>query len=89
MRDPAGQGTRCHHCGTLVIERDWYQLGAWRLTGDGRCANCDTPLAGVFDGPPGNLGTQAAAGTDHKSVTSTGRNAPDVRPDNCRLFSFE
>ena len=56
VHDPAGQSTRCHHCGTLVIERDWYRLGGWRLTGDGRCANCDTPLAGVFDGPPGTWG---------------------------------
>jgi len=56
VHDPAGQSTRCHYCGTRVIERDWYQLGAWRLTDDGRCANCDTPLPGVFDGPPGTWG---------------------------------
>jgi len=56
VHDSAGQSTRCHHCGTVVIERDWYQLGAWRLTGDGWCANCRTPLAGVFDGPPGTWG---------------------------------
>ena len=56
VHDPAGQSTRCHHCGTLVIERDWYRLGAWRLTGDGRCATCDTLLPGVFDGPPGTWG---------------------------------
>ena len=78
VHDPAGQSTFCHHCGALLIERDWYRLGTWRLTGDGRCANCDTPLPGVFDGA-GNLGTQAAAGTDRKSVTATtGRNASDV-----------
>jgi pyruvate formate lyase activating enzyme len=56
VHDPAGQSTRCHQCGTLVIERDWYRLGAWRLTGDGRCVNCATPLPGVFDGPPGTWG---------------------------------
>jgi pyruvate formate lyase activating enzyme len=56
VHDPTGQSTRCHECGTLVIERDWYRLGAWRLTGDGRCVNCDTPLPGVFDGPPGTGG---------------------------------
>ncbi len=56
VHDPAGQSTRCHHCGALLIERDWYRLGAWRLTGDGRCAACDTPLPGVFDGPPGTWG---------------------------------
>jgi pyruvate formate lyase activating enzyme len=56
VHDPAGQSTRCHQCGALVIERDWYRLGAWRLAGDGRCVNCETPLAGVFDGPPGTWG---------------------------------
>jgi hypothetical protein len=25
--DPAGQGTRCHKCGALVIKRDWYRPG--------------------------------------------------------------
>jgi hypothetical protein len=31
----AGQSTRCHKCGALVIERDRYRLGTWRLTSDG------------------------------------------------------
>ncbi|MEZ5135271.1 MAG: hypothetical protein R2699_09515 [Acidimicrobiales bacterium] len=26
------------------------------MTGDGRCRACDTPIAGVFDGPPGEWG---------------------------------
>jgi pyruvate formate lyase activating enzyme len=56
VHDTAGQSTRCHGCGELVIERDWYRLGACRLTGDGRCANCDTRIPGVFDGPPGTWG---------------------------------
>jgi pyruvate formate lyase activating enzyme len=51
-----GQSTYCPGCGELVIERDWYRLGAWRLGGDGRCAGCGTRLPGVFDGPPGGWG---------------------------------
>jgi pyruvate formate lyase activating enzyme len=39
-----------------VIERDWYNLGGYRLTGDGRCASCGTRIPGVFDGPPGCWG---------------------------------
>jgi pyruvate formate lyase activating enzyme len=58
VHDPAGQSTRCHQCGEVVIERDWYRLGAWRLTADGRCAACDTRLPGVFDGPPGTWGSR-------------------------------
>jgi len=33
--DTAGQSTYCHHCGELVIERDWYRLGGYRLTPEG------------------------------------------------------
>jgi len=56
VHDPEGQSTRCHECGALLIERDWYRLDTWRLTADGRCATCDTPLPGVFDGLPGTWG---------------------------------
>ena len=55
-QDPAGQSTYCHQCRTQVIERDWYRLGRYRVTGDGRCAACSAQLPGVFDGPPGNWG---------------------------------
>jgi pyruvate formate lyase activating enzyme len=56
VHDIAGQSTHCHGCGERVIERDWYRLGDCRLTGDGRCASCDTRIPGVFDGPPGTWG---------------------------------
>ena len=55
-RDPAGQSTYCHECGTLLIERDWYRLGTYRLTADGACPNCGSHLPGVFSGPPGTWG---------------------------------
>ena len=54
--DTAGQSTYCHHCGEVVIERDWYRLGGYRLTPQGRCWNCDTPLPGVFGAMPGTWG---------------------------------
>ena len=56
VHDAAGQSTCCGRCGELVIERDWYRLGAYRLTRDGRCASCGTRMPGVFDGPPGTWG---------------------------------
>ncbi len=46
----------CHACGATLIGRDWYELTAWGLTADGRCATCARPCAGVFDGPPGTWG---------------------------------
>ena len=56
VHDATGQSTRCPGCGELVIERDWYRLGAYRLTGHGRCTSCDARVPGVFDGPPGTWG---------------------------------
>jgi pyruvate formate lyase activating enzyme len=58
VHDRDGGSTHCPGCGTVVIERDWYQLGAYRLTDDGRCTVCDTRLAGRFDGPAGTWGAR-------------------------------
>jgi len=57
IHDPAGSSTYCHHCGVRVIERDWYQLGEWRLDAHGACLGCGTQIPGVFDGPPGDWGS--------------------------------
>jgi pyruvate formate lyase activating enzyme len=54
--DPVGGSTWCYACGELVIHRDWYRLGAYRLTGDGRCESCGTRIPGVFAGSPGRWG---------------------------------
>ncbi|HET7569214.1 MAG TPA: AmmeMemoRadiSam system radical SAM enzyme [Gammaproteobacteria bacterium] len=56
VHDSAGGSTYCHHCGALLIERDWYELGEWHLTDDGRCRDCGTRMAGVIDGEPGKWG---------------------------------
>jgi pyruvate formate lyase activating enzyme len=56
VHDVEGQSTYCHGCGQRVIERDWYRLGEWRLTDDGRCLSCGTRVPGVFAGPPGTWG---------------------------------
>jgi pyruvate formate lyase activating enzyme len=49
VSDRDGQSTYCHECGTAVIERDWYELGRWNLDAAGRCIECGTETAGVFD----------------------------------------
>ncbi len=56
VRDPRGGSTWCHACGALLIERDWYRLGRWGLTEEGRCRACGSVCAGVFDRHPGNWG---------------------------------
>jgi pyruvate formate lyase activating enzyme len=56
VHDREGGTTTCTGCGAALMERDWYRIEGYRLTGDGRCRTCATPLAGVFDGPPGEWG---------------------------------
>lgn len=56
VHDSRGGSTWCHVCGALLIERDWYRLGHWGLTADGRCAGCGAPCAGVLEPCPGTWG---------------------------------
>jgi pyruvate formate lyase activating enzyme len=55
VHDAAGQSTYCAGCDTLLIERDWYHLGAYRLE-RGRCPKCEAQLAGRYDARPGTWG---------------------------------
>ncbi|MDO5287378.1 MAG: AmmeMemoRadiSam system radical SAM enzyme [Actinomycetia bacterium] len=43
-----GDRTTCSGCGSVLIERDWYQLLSYRLTADGRCPDCGLALPGRF-----------------------------------------
>jgi pyruvate formate lyase activating enzyme len=58
IHDGAGQSTYCHACGTTLVGRDWYELTAWNLTADGRCAACAALCAGVFDARHGHWGAR-------------------------------
>ncbi|MDF1597344.1 MAG: AmmeMemoRadiSam system radical SAM enzyme [Acidimicrobiia bacterium] len=58
VHDPSGQATRCHQCGSVLIERDWYKLGAWNLDEQGRCDRCGTACSGVFEPTPGSWGSR-------------------------------
>ncbi len=58
VHDPSGQSTFCHNCSALLIERDWYHLGTWSLSDDGRCAVCGTRCPGVFEAEPGHWGSR-------------------------------
>jgi pyruvate formate lyase activating enzyme len=51
VHDRGGGSTVCPGCGTVVVERDWYTIGQYRLTDDGHCRTCGTAIPGVFDGP--------------------------------------
>jgi len=58
VHDSDGGSTYCPNCEALVIERDWYQLGTWRLDAKGACIDCGTPIAGYFEAAPGRHGAR-------------------------------
>ncbi len=58
VHDPAGQSSYCSACGTLLIERDGYQLGAYTLDAAGRCKACGERCPGVFEAVPGDWGSR-------------------------------
>jgi pyruvate formate lyase activating enzyme len=56
VRDEAGGSTGCHRCGTRLIGRDRYEITGWQLDEQGKCRQCGTPCAGVFEPSPGRWG---------------------------------
>ncbi len=56
VHDAVGGSSYCHACDALLIERDWYRLGRWALSDDGRCLACGARFAGVVEAKPGNWG---------------------------------
>lgn len=56
VHDPEADSTSCHACGRLLIGRDWYELTAWHLEAGGRCPDCGTVCAGVFEPDAGRWG---------------------------------
>lgn len=58
VHDTAGSSTYCPMCDMRVIERDWYELGAWQLDGSGHCLNCGHQIPGMFQGEAGNWGAK-------------------------------
>ncbi len=58
VHDSEGASTYCHQCSTRVIERDWYEIGEWRLSDAGQCLTCGTQIPGVFAGRAGDWGAR-------------------------------
>ncbi len=61
VHDKAAESTYCHHCGELLIGRDWYVLSDWHLDATGACQKCGTSCAGHFMERPGNWGAKRQA----------------------------
>ncbi len=58
VHDQIGASTYCHNCGNVLIERDWYVLGNWNLTLEGKCKNCGTTCSGIFEAKAGKWGAK-------------------------------
>ena len=48
VHDSDGGSTYCPSCEEVVIERDWYRIGEYRVTEQGTCAHCGAAIAGRF-----------------------------------------
>lgn len=48
VRYREGDTTYCPQCHAALIERDWYQIGHYRLTRDGHCPDCGAAVVGRF-----------------------------------------
>ena len=56
VHDRDGSSTRCPACDEVVVARDWYTIGSYRLDDNGRCDGCGYQIAGRFSGPAGSWG---------------------------------
>ena len=56
VHDPAGGTSACSNCHAPLIVRDWYQIVQYRLTPQGHCPDCGTPVAGRFEAFSGQFG---------------------------------
>ena len=55
VHDLQRESTYCPNCGNVLIERDWYELGQYNLTGNS-CGFCGQIIPGVFEEKPGTWG---------------------------------
>ncbi|MBX3603837.1 MAG: AmmeMemoRadiSam system radical SAM enzyme [Piscinibacter sp.] len=56
VHDPDGGTTCCHHCGEVLIVRDWHAILRYTLDDQGACRRCGTRLAGHFAATAGTFG---------------------------------
>ncbi len=48
VHDSEGGTTTCPGCGSALVVRDWHRILVYRISAEGRCTNCATPIAGRF-----------------------------------------
>jgi AmmeMemoRadiSam system radical SAM enzyme len=62
VHDKSGGSTYCPNCKTCLIERDWYEMGAYNLDGN-KCKKCRQFIPGLFstDSKAGDWGRRRVA----------------------------
>ena len=58
VHDTKGGTTSCAQCGDALITRDWHRILLYRVSADGHCLNCNTPLPGRYEKFNGQFGNQ-------------------------------
>lgn len=48
IHDAEGGATWCPGCGSELVQRDWYEVGAYCINAANRCSACGTHIAGRF-----------------------------------------
>ncbi|MFH1263915.1 MAG: AmmeMemoRadiSam system radical SAM enzyme [Pseudomonadota bacterium] len=56
VHDVTGGTTFCPKCQEPLVERDWYEIGSYKLTPEGACPSCATKIAGRFKTFKGSFG---------------------------------
>ncbi|MEW5869009.1 MAG: AmmeMemoRadiSam system radical SAM enzyme [Chloroflexota bacterium] len=49
------ESTYCPKCRTVLVERTSYVIRSYRITGQGTCPKCGTPIAGIWSDQPGQV----------------------------------
>lgn len=55
--DSAHESTYCPNCHSLLLERNWYQLGRYQLNSQGLCPGCGYKVAGLWEDRVGRFGS--------------------------------
>ncbi|CAM2005985.1 AmmeMemoRadiSam system radical SAM enzyme [Acanthopleuribacter pedis] len=54
VHNAEASSTYCPHCGEMVIERNWFRLGRYKIHDGGKCGYCGGQIAGKFTDTKGN-----------------------------------
>ncbi len=68
VHDEKGGSTWCPACHAPLILRDWYRIDDYRVTPDGHCPDCHTPIAGRFETFRRAFGPRRIPITLHRSI---------------------